>query len=323
MAGSGQGRDTPSDASRRPPAEMKSRNGIDQRGKSARAAIAATAGFGSSAGACIASPFMASDKAQIVVAVPAYDRKIFTDCAASLIGLDRVLRQAKVECRFLFLPGDPVVQRVRNLAVADFMGDREATHLLFVDADLKFQPATILRLLKFGEPVVGAAYPKKTYPNERTQAVQPRDLDEFHRAVLDFSVMFEEPERLASGQLPQGARDDFAPVAALGAGLLLIRRDALAAMMAAFPELKYKPDLAHYVTPQTAGHFFGLFDPFVDPQTKIFVAEDHAFFRRWRESCGGKVWCDFAAPVEHIGNHGFSGSLGATLKARREARKRP
>ena len=98
-------------------------------------------------------------------------------------------------------------------------------------------------------------------------------------------------------------------------------REAIAKLMAALPELKYKPDLAHYVTPQTAGQFFGLFDPFVDPRTQTFVAEDYAFFRRWREACGGTVWCDLSAALDHIGNHAFSGSLGATLKARREARK--
>jgi hypothetical protein len=265
---------------------------------------------------------MASDKIQIVIAIPAYDRKVFTDCAASLIALDRALRAAKMEARFLFLPGDPVVQRVRNLAVADVLGDRDATHLLFIDADVRFQPQTILRLIKFGEPVVGAAYPKKTYPNERTQRVQPRDLDEFHRVVQDYAVLFEDPKVMTGEVPPQGLRGDFAPVQALGAGLLLIRRDALQSMAAALPELKYRPDIAHYITPQTAGHFFGLFDPFVDEKTRTFVAEDHAFFRRW-QALGGTVWCDMAAGLDHIGNHTFSGELGATLKLRREIAKRP
>jgi hypothetical protein len=264
---------------------------------------------------------MAADKTQIVVAIPAYDRKVYTDCASSLIALDRVLRQAKVEARFLFLPGDPVVQRVRSLAVADFLGDREATHLLFVDADIRFQPQTILRLVKFGEPVVGAAYPKKTYPNERTQRFAPRDLDDFHRSVMDFSVIFEDDKVMSGEAPPQGMRGDFAPVQALGAGLLLIRRDAIQKLVAALPDLKFRPDIVHYATPQTAGHFHGLFDPFVDPVTRAFVAEDHAFFRRWRETCGGTVWCDLAANLDHVGNHSFSGSLAATLRARREAQK--
>ncbi|QCK86987.1 hypothetical protein E8L99_15085 [Phreatobacter aquaticus] len=266
-------------------------------------------------------PSMASEKTQIVIAIPAYDRKLYTDCAASLIALDRALRAAKIEARFLFLPGDPVVQRVRNLAVADVLGDRDATHLLFIDADVRFQPATILRLIKFGEPVVGAAYPKKSYPNERTQRFAPRDLDDFHRAVQDYSVVFDDPKVMSGEALPQGLRGDFAPVQALGAGLLLIRRDALQALSASLPDLKYRPDIPHYVTPQTAGHFYGLFDPFVDPETRTFVAEDHAFFRRWR-GLGHTVWCDLAASLDHVGNHTFSGSLAATLKTRREALKK-
>lgn len=47
----------------------------------------------------------------------------------------------------------------RNMAVADFLADKNATHLLFVDDDVYVPRDAIAKLLEVNRPIVGGCYP--------------------------------------------------------------------------------------------------------------------------------------------------------------------
>ena len=73
---------------------------------------------------------------------------------------------------FASVPNVPLVTRARNHLVHHFLSSpANHTHLLFIDADVAFFPAAIERLLAFGAPVVGAAYPRKEYDWDRAAAL--------------------------------------------------------------------------------------------------------------------------------------------------------
>jgi hypothetical protein len=56
---------------------------------------------------------------------------------------------------------DSLITRSRNALVAKFMDRTDATHLMFVDADITYQPAQILRMAAFDQDVVAGMYPLK------------------------------------------------------------------------------------------------------------------------------------------------------------------
>lgn len=170
------------------------------------------------------------------------------------------------------------IAEIRNVALTywyDIMPD--STHLLFVDDDIGFPAACVLDMLTFGEPVVGAIYRKKTFEYDWAASGLPPGEAEFRgRAFLE--------------------------VEGLGAGLLLIRRDAVTTMMEKFPEL-IRPHM-------TIGDFarcertIGLFDHLMSEKGK--VSEDISFCRRWRQA-GGKVWANTSHEITHVGDIEFRG----------------
>src|SRR4051794_33021152 len=106
-------------------------------------------------------------KPNIAVFAPSYDHRVHTSTAESLYKLMEETRLHRIGCFVRFLPGDAVVQRVRNAAAALFLSNEQLTHLLFVDSDIQFSPTTVLRLLKLNEPVTCAACPKKGYRSRK------------------------------------------------------------------------------------------------------------------------------------------------------------
>jgi hypothetical protein len=257
----------------------------------------------------------------LAVFVPTYDFKIYIQTVASLNALQDEARERKIGYSMFFFPGDAVIQRVRNACAAKFLSDKRFTHMLFVDADVEFSPATVMRMIKFDEPVTCAAYPKKHYRPEMPRGFVPRDVDHAHRASLDYVVTFEDPGVFEGKAKPAKVVNGFTPVTTAGAGLLLIRRDALQKMIAQFPDLRYHPGSGYYAKSiELVTNWYGFFDPFITQDTRDFLGEDVAFCYRWRE-CGGEIWCDLEATLTHHGYADFKGSLQDTLAIRQNAQK--
>ena len=53
------------------------------------------------------------------------------------------------------------MQRARQVALARFYQKTDATHFLFIDADIEFDPQSVIALLDGGHEVSCAVYPKK------------------------------------------------------------------------------------------------------------------------------------------------------------------
>jgi hypothetical protein len=193
---------------------------------------------------------------------------------------------------------DSLIPRARNTLVAKFLDKAEATHLIFIDADIGFEPGQIERMLRFGRDVVAGMYPLKLI--EWNAAVLRRlEVGEpFESATLRYVGT---PHTGDKAEFEQGfVTGDFA-----GAGFLMIKREALAQMALAMPETKYAA--AHNFTePAASNNFHALFECMIDPETREYLSEDYAFCARWR-ALGGKVWLDTQSTLMHVGPREFRG----------------
>ena len=169
----------------------------------------------------------------------------------------------------------PDIDEIRNMVLSfwyDTMPD--STHLLFIDADMGFQPQMVIDMITFGEPMVGAIYPKKTMPLEW----------------------------VGSGTDNPDYRKGFIEVEALGMGCFLIRRDAITAMIKKFPEMIFPYMTLPEMRFAGAHRTLAFFDCMRTNMGK--VSEDISFCRRYRET-GGKVWASVAYQMEHVGLQSF------------------
>lgn len=178
----------------------------------------------------------------------------------------------------------PDIAELRNIALTMWYDTLPFSHLLFIDADIGFDPQMVVDMILFDEPVVGCMYPKRTYPLQ--WAASGTGEDELER------------------------RGGFMSLAGVGMGCTLISRDAIRIMLEKMPELSDPRIEMHSAKSIFDGagvtRLIRAFDLMQDPDVGR-ISEDLAFCRRVRE-CGMKVWASIAYRVQHVGPHVFEGS---------------
>ncbi|MCO5077566.1 MAG: hypothetical protein M9937_18015 [Chelatococcus sp.] len=273
------------------------------------------------AGCDVGQPHRVSMKrTSLFIAVPAYDRRIYTDTSVAIMDTVMQLRDRKAAASVFFMRGCAIVHHARNMIVSEFLANKDATHLLFVDSDMKFEARTILNMLRCEVPFVAAPYVAKSYRNLPTRTVQPRDLNAFHEAAVNWNVVFEDAGVMTGAIPPKDVRNNFARVKRIGTGLMLLRRDVLETMVRKYQHTEYHAGDSDEF-PYAVNRFYDLFSTRID-ETGLFIGEDFAFCDRWINECGGEIWCDLTAKVSHMGHHEYTGTLGDYLAIHRGIRKR-
>jgi len=97
---------------------------------------------------------------KLLLAIPAYDRKISVETARAVLNETLFAQTAGVELQTVFAPGSSLVTHARNHCVREFM-EGDADKLIFLDSDVSFEPGAVLRLAAHDVDFVGGCYRKK------------------------------------------------------------------------------------------------------------------------------------------------------------------
>ncbi|RAI56011.1 hypothetical protein [Roseicella frigidaeris] len=246
---------------------------------------------------------MREAKASVVVATPCFGALVHQDYMLSVIRLMRYAAEREIGLSLEMLGHDSLITRSRNTLLGRFLDTREATHLLFVDADIAFEPEQLGRMLAAEKDVVAGLYPIKAIRWDGAACARVAAGEALDTAPL-----------LYVGTPAAGAaaeRDgDFVTAEYAGTGFMLIRRAAIERMIAAYPETRYRA--IHAFAPGAASRpeLHALFDCVIDRETGVYLSEDFTFCRRWR-AIGGKIWLDTAGRLTHVGAHDYAGQPAA------------
>jgi hypothetical protein len=240
-----------------------------------------------------------SETHSVFIATPCFGGLVTQGYMQSVLALMQCCAPYNIQLTLALLGNDALITRSRNSLVSSFLNATNCTHLLFIDADITFEPDQLFRMLQADKDVVGGIYPIKALDWE--QAARP--------------AVAETPEEQALhyvGNPGHNARwdGDFATADYAGTGFLLIRREAIVSMIAAYPALRYSHIHAYPRTKSTPDTQYALFECMIDPQTGLYLSEDFAFCQRWRDS-GGDIWLDTAGKLTHVGSHSFLGNPSA------------
>jgi hypothetical protein len=93
---------------------------------------------------------------------------------------------------------------------------------------------------------------------------------------------------------------------------MLLKREVIERMIAAYPESRYKS--VHAYSNATGQENYALFDCMIDKDTNAYVSEDFGFCQKWRD-IGGKIWLDTEGKLTHIGAYNFQGDPGPRYAA--------
>jgi len=100
-------------------------------------------------------------------------------------------------------------------------------------------------------------------------------------------------------------QNGFVEVEACGAGILLIERRCIAALLRRAPEMSDEASKGRTPLTRDLPRLIRAFDPVVrDDGARL--SEDFAFCHRWRQLCGGQVWASVAHQITHVGLHHFA-----------------
>jgi len=172
---------------------------------------------------------------------------------------------------------ESLITRGRNNLVAKFLYNQAATHLMFIDVDLGFDPEAIIRLLLANQDVVGGVYPMKRIPI---------------RYVINTV-----PNPVTMGDLVE--------VSTLGTGFMMVKRHVIEQLINLHPELKYRDNIG--IGAQYEPLMYGLFDTMIDKDDN-YLSEDWTFCYLWRMA-GGKVFADTGIKLDHTGYHKYEGNV--------------
>src|SRR5262249_9053225 len=152
--------------------------------------------------------------------------------AVSLLKLQPACQQLGIRLQIYMVGGDALITRARQNIVAKFLADEAATHLLFVDADIGFEPAQVFRLMQFDAPASAAIYPLKRLDWEKVVACIREGRSPMPSAALTYTT------QCAEGPLEVNSGFTKSPYAA--SGFLMVQRQALLRMIDSYPELRYR-----------------------------------------------------------------------------------
>jgi hypothetical protein len=250
-----------------------------------------------------------TEQIHLVVATPCFGGQVSSIYASSIFQLQRVLRsKSNVQLKVLLRDGDALITRARANLMTMFLDDPTATHFLFIDADIGFEPDQVFRLIESGADVVAGVYPIKRVNWEKAQRAIETKRTNLPSASLDYVLEINDPDHVA-------VVNGFTRVRYAGTGFLMIRRHVFEKMCAhpAYAALQF---FREHSLDALAGspNRFALFECMIDPKTGTYLSEDFAFCKRWTD-IGGEIWADLESELDHVGPAVFRGDVSSQFAA--------
>ena len=209
---------------------------------------------------------------------------------------------------------ESLISRARCHMVSYMMSNPEATHLMFIDADINFDCLDILHMLQHDKDVIVGAYPKKDlnwenirYNIKLDDELKSEDLSSIgSQYALNYDLAYNED----NNPLLQ-SKDGLIKLKDAGTGFMLIKREVFERMIEHYPELYFQNDLN--LDKEHAKWTYLFFDVMHEQETKRYLSEDYAFCRRW-QAMGGEVWLDPLVSLDHVGHFTFRGNVKNIIK---------
>lgn len=198
---------------------------------------------------------------------------------------------------------ESLIQRARNLLAHKFM-QSDCTHLMFIDADIRFDAHDIVKMVQADKEVICGIYPKKEInwagvAKAAQDGVGIGDLKNhtgsFVVNLVDYSgsvtVPVNEPFRIWNG----------------GTGFMLIKREVFSKLQGVVHTYNNDVlDLAGQFSPELMHEYFPVF---VD-EDKRLLSEDYAFCKLCR-TIGIDIWGAPWVRLGHFGSYLFEGGFAA------------
>ena len=269
--------------------------------------------------------YVLANKPCLYILTPCYGSLCFVNFVLCVMATKELCQKYGIKFRIEFCRNDSLVSRARNNLVARAMGDPTMTHMMFIDADITWDPVDVLKLLVSNKQLVGGIYPLKNYnwdlllkDKKRPQVtnvvqamIDRKNASQFKSMISDEDMVQYNMVKYNVNYLDQMISIDhnMARVRHLATGFMMFKRDVITKMSTAYPSTKYTDDVC-FLRPEENEFAFALFDCGVEEGH--YFSEDWLFCHRWTKM-KGEIWMDVSISLTHTGNIDFKGSYLASL----------
>jgi hypothetical protein len=241
-------------------------------------------------------------KPHVFLAVPMYGGMCTGFFTQSLITATKVLSDNNIDLSVSFLFNESLIQRGRNLLAHQFMQNEAATHLMFIDADIKFYPADIVHMLRADKDIICGIYPKKeinwhTVEQAVKEGVPVDQLKNKTGSMVVNLVGYE-------GQVTVPANEPL-EIWNGGTGFMLIKKEVLVKMKEQLPA--YRNDVK-VLSGEITDWITEYFACAIEPGVQRLLSEDYYFCWKAREM-GIKIYAAPWVNLGHFGSYLFEGGL--------------
>jgi hypothetical protein len=215
---------------------------------------------------------------KLMIGLPSYDHKVGVKMAVSLMRFAQQVMEYGITIQVNSLCGCSVVTRARNM-IADQFLKSDCDSLLFIDADMTFEPESVIRLLAFNQekPIVAGAYEAR---KEGKVYILTLDHDEDGNLLMD-DMGLVKAKRVATG-------------------FMMIQRQVFEVLAKKHPEWYHK-DV------NSDNMLYSFFDFLVTPGG--YIGEDFLFCQRAIDA-GFTCWIDPTIKLGHMGVHEYQSDFG-------------
>ena len=220
---------------------------------------------------------------RVHMCMPCYGGQLTESTFMSYIKWANMARQLGIEWTVETMTNESLISRARNTLTAKFLHTEGSTHLMFIDADIGWEPWHLLVLLNRKVDVIGGLYPMKSMPIKWCVNGIP-------------------------GQ--EEGVDNLVEVTKTGTGFMLIKRDVFE-KLDAHPAVKpFANDIG--LDPALNKYMKTYFDTAV--REGRYYSEDWTFCENWRD-IGGQVYVDKRVLLKHTGTYVFDAGAQDKLYA--------
>jgi len=242
-------------------------------------------------------------KAHVFIATPMYGGMCTGYFTQSLVNTIGVMSQAGITVSFSCMFNESLIQRGRNALAHGFLKRPEPTHLMFIDADIRWNPADIVKMVEADKDIICGIYPKKEINWHGVEAAVKEGVavDQLKTRtgslvvnLVDYqgtvTVPAHEPVEIWNG----------------GTGFMLIKRSCLEDLATKMPTyVNDVTDLSGQIKNDAITEFFACA---IEPGVNRLLSEDYYFCMKAREH-GYKIYAAPWAVLGHFGTYLFEGGL--------------
>ena len=211
---------------------------------------------------------------KVHICMPCYGGMLTESTFMSFVKWGNTARQLGIDWTMETMTNESLITRARNTLTAKFLLNNDSTHLMFIDADIGWEPWHLLVMLNADKDVIGGLYPMKSLP-------------------IKWCVNgFDGAKTSEDGHLQE--------VSKTGTGFLLIKREVFEKLNKHPHVIPFKNDIG--LDPALDAHMKTYFDTGV--RENRYYSEDWAFCENWRD-LGGEVWVDKRVLLKHSGTYVF------------------